>query len=56
MKTEVRNGVTVLVADEGKVLVNGDTASDEVWLGKEAKPEDWTETDVSRITEASEYR
>lgn len=42
MRTEVIDGITVLYADEGKTLTNGEVYSTEVWLGNDT----WWECDV----------
>lgn len=41
------NGITVLTADEGKILKHGNTYSTEVWLGKNDTPDNWEEVDYS---------
>ena len=45
MTKEVRNGLSVLTADEGKYLHNGDTYTDSVFLGIYDSPDNWVEVD-----------
>ena len=45
MKRIIENGITVLMADEGKILVSGDISSTLVYLGKEDNGLDWKEID-----------
>lgn len=40
------NGTRVLTPDEGKYLTNGETYSTKVYLGKNAKPDEWWEVDA----------
>jgi hypothetical protein len=39
------DGVTVLLADEGKYLTNGETYGTKVWLGVNDIVSNWYETD-----------
>lgn len=45
MTKEVRNGITVLTADEGKYLHNGGTYTDSAFLGIYDSPDNWVEVD-----------
>jgi len=35
----------ILKADDGKILTNGSTYADEVWLSETDSPDNWTEVD-----------
>lgn len=41
--------ITVLEADDGKVLTNGDTYSRKVYLGTQDSQENWTEIPISEL-------
>jgi len=44
----------VLTADEGKILTNGETYSEQVYLGIHDSPDNWREVDAADgITETS---
>ena len=45
MRTETRNGLTILTADDGKILVSAGVYSEKVFLGKYDSPENWKEVD-----------
>lgn len=52
MKTRIENGITVICADEGKWLKKGESYSNtDIYLGKNDKVENWTETDKEPIQE-----
>ena len=38
----------MLIADEGKVLTNGETYSAVVYLGAEENADNWTETEIPK--------
>lgn len=44
----------ILTADEGKWLTNGQTYSQQVWLGINDSPSNWHEVDESEVPE--EYK
>ena len=46
MTTQIINGMTVLTADSGKYLHNGDTYTDSVYLGIYDSAENWEEVDT----------
>ena len=46
MTTQTINGMTVLMADNGKYLHNGDTYTDSVYLGIYDSAENWEEVDT----------
>ena len=46
MTTESANGMTVLIADEGKVLTANGVYSERVYLGIYDRPENWSEADA----------
>jgi hypothetical protein len=41
----------ILTADEGKWLTNGQTYSQQVWLGINDSPSNWREIDESEVPE-----
>jgi hypothetical protein len=41
----------ILTADEGKWLTNGQTYSQQVWLGINDSPSNWHEVDESEVPE-----
>ena len=45
MKQYTENGITVLEPDKGLFLTDGQTYSEKVYLGKNADPAAWTETE-----------
>ena len=45
MKEYTENGIRVLEPDEGVFLTDGQTYSEKVYLGKNADPAAWTETE-----------
>ena len=45
MREYTENGIRVLEPDEGLFLTNGQTYSEKVYLGKNADPATWTETE-----------
>lgn len=54
MITTTKNNITILTPDEGKVLTNGDTYSDSVFLGKNDSVENWYEIDESEVPNEEE--
>lgn len=45
MTTKHESGMTILEAENGKYLTNGETYTTRVFLGKNADPGDWHEVD-----------
>lgn len=45
MKQYTEKGITVIEPDEGLFLTDGQTYSEKVYLGKNADPAAWTETE-----------
>lgn len=46
--------IVVLEPDEGKVLTNGETYSDKVYLGKNDSPDNWREVPVEDANKESD--
>lgn len=46
MTTESTNGMTVLIADEGKILTANGVYSERVYLGIYDRPRNWSEVDA----------
>lgn len=44
----------MLIADEGKILTDGETYTNVVYLGKDENPDNWQEVDESDVTEEKE--
>ena len=51
MKIEVKNGVMVLTPDDAKVLTNGDTFSNKVYLGINDSSDNWWEINIQNLPE-----
>lgn len=41
----------MLIADEGKILTDGEIYTPVVYLGKDENPDNWQEVDESEVTE-----
>ena len=50
MKTD-NISITIIEADEGKILTNGETFSKKVFLGKLDTPDNWREIDEADLPE-----
>ena len=46
--------IVVLEPDEGKVLTNGETYSDKVYLGKNDSPDNWREVPAEDMNKESD--
>lgn len=46
MITKALNGMTVLIADDGKALTSNGVYSNQVYLGIHDRPENWSEVDA----------
>lgn len=51
MKIEVKNGIIVLTSEDAKVLTNGDTFSNQVYLGIHDSSNNWWEINIQDIPE-----
>ena len=51
MTKEIWKGITILVADDGAYLFNGDTFSERVYLGSNAKESDWRDATAEEKAE-----
>ena len=55
VKIETRNGLTILIADSGKILFSDGIFSEKVFLGKYDDPKNWKEIESSAKDIISEF-
>ena len=51
MTRQVIDGITVLFADDGAYITNGDTYTDSAWLGKDASENEWRDATAEEYEE-----